>query len=121
MQTFTLTVQQAPAITSAGSASATLGTAFSFTFTGGGYPLPSFTRSGSVPGLSFTSKLRGRKDPSWPRPALLAAALDQLDPDRQPRPRHITSGCVKPCPAVRADRSLGESDYGHQVDAEISF
>jgi len=59
MQTFTLTVQQAPAITSAAAASATHGTAFSFTFTSSGYPLPTLTRSGSVPGLSFTSNSNG--------------------------------------------------------------
>jgi len=59
MQTYTLTVQQAPAITSAATASATHGTAFSFTFTSTGYPVPSLTRSGSVPGLSFTSNGNG--------------------------------------------------------------
>ena len=33
---------------------------------------------------------RGREDPSWPRPVLLAVALDQVDPDLQPRPRPCT-------------------------------
>ncbi len=33
---------------------------------------------------------RGREDPSWPRPVLLAEALDQLDPDRQPGSRQFT-------------------------------
>ena len=54
-QTFTLTVDQVPAITSATSASALPGTAFSFTFTATGYPVPSITHTGSVPGLTFTS------------------------------------------------------------------
>jgi large repetitive protein len=54
-QTFTLTVDQTPAITSATSASATVGQAFTFTFTATGYPLPAFSHSGSVPGLTFAS------------------------------------------------------------------
>ncbi len=54
-QTFTLTVDQAPAITSAPSATAAAGQAFTFTFTATGYPLPSFSHSGSVPGLTFAA------------------------------------------------------------------
>ena len=54
-QTFTLTVDQVPVITSATSASGTHGQAFTFTFTATGYPVPSLTHSGSVGGLTFAS------------------------------------------------------------------
>ncbi len=52
-QTFTLTVDQVPTITSATTASAPPGQAFTFTFTATGYPLPAITHTGSVPGLTF--------------------------------------------------------------------
>ena len=58
-QTFTLTVDQAPAITSASTSSGTHGTAFTFTFTSTGYPLASVTHTGSVAGLTFTSNSNG--------------------------------------------------------------
>ena len=49
-QAFTLTVNQAAGITSAPSATATHGQSFTFTFTTGGYPVPSLSRTGSVRG-----------------------------------------------------------------------
>ena len=58
-QAFTLTVDQAPAITSASSASATHGHAFSFSFTSVGYPLPTVTHSGTVRGLTYTRNTNG--------------------------------------------------------------
>jgi Putative Ig domain len=58
-QSFTLTVDQAPSITSASSATATHGTAFTFTFTSTGYPLPSVTHTGSVRGLTYTNNGNG--------------------------------------------------------------
>ncbi|HTW08924.1 MAG TPA: putative Ig domain-containing protein [Acidimicrobiales bacterium] len=54
-QTFTLTVRQPPLITSAPSATATHGTSFTFTFTASGYPLPTFTHSGAVAGLTWSA------------------------------------------------------------------
>ncbi len=55
-QTFTLTVDQAPAITSAASATFTTGTAGTFTVTATGYPAPTFTRTGTLPtGVTFTA------------------------------------------------------------------
>ncbi len=54
-QSFTLTVNQAPAVTSASTATATHGTAFSFTFTSTGFPVPNVTHSGTVPGLTYTN------------------------------------------------------------------
>jgi hypothetical protein len=54
-QDFTLTVRQAPGITSVASATAKVGVPFSFTFTTTGYPTASLSRSGTVPaGLSFS-------------------------------------------------------------------
>ena len=49
-QTFTLTVEQAPAITSASSYAATLGTALDFPVTATGYPAPTLTEVGGLPG-----------------------------------------------------------------------
>ncbi|HEY6786529.1 MAG TPA: putative Ig domain-containing protein, partial [Trebonia sp.] len=58
-QKFTLTVNQAPSITSAATATATHGNTFTFTFTSVGYPVSSVTRTGTVPGLTFTSNSNG--------------------------------------------------------------
>ena len=53
-QTFTLTVGEAPTISSADTATATVGTSFSFMVTDAGNPVPSFSESGALPtGLTF--------------------------------------------------------------------
>jgi hypothetical protein len=53
-QTFTLKVDQASAITSPASATATIGSAFSFTVTTTGYPAPRLTKAGTLPaGITF--------------------------------------------------------------------
>jgi hypothetical protein len=55
-QSFTLTVDQAPAITSGASTTFTAGTAGSFTVTAAGYPAPTFTRTGTLPsGVTFAA------------------------------------------------------------------
>ncbi len=55
-QSFTLTIDQTPAITSANSTTFTIGTAGSFTVTATGSPAPTITESGALPsGVSFTS------------------------------------------------------------------
>ncbi|MFL6531445.1 MAG: LamG-like jellyroll fold domain-containing protein, partial [Chthoniobacterales bacterium] len=48
-QTFTLTVNQAPAITSAASTTFTVGTAGTFTVTATGFPSPTFSETGALP------------------------------------------------------------------------
>lgn len=59
-QSFTFTVDQAPAITSAASAHATVGAAFSFKMKSTGFPAPALSESGSFPaGVSFTAKSNG--------------------------------------------------------------
>jgi hypothetical protein len=58
-EAFTLTVAQAPAVTSRRSANAVSGHAFSFTFKSTGYPVATITRSGSVKGMTFTTKSNG--------------------------------------------------------------
>ncbi len=58
-QAFTLTVDQAPSITSAATATATRGTPFSFTFTSAGYPRANLGHTGSVPGLAYTNTGNG--------------------------------------------------------------
>jgi alpha-tubulin suppressor-like RCC1 family protein len=53
---FVLTIDEAPAITSASSATAATGYAFSFPVTATGYPAPEITESGSLPeGVTFQS------------------------------------------------------------------
>ncbi len=55
-QTFTLTVNQAPAVTSAVSATFAAGLAYSFTVTATGFPAPAFTETGALPsGVTFNS------------------------------------------------------------------
>jgi hypothetical protein len=58
-QTFTLVVGQAPAFTSANSATATTGSAFSYTVTAGGYPAPDWGESNLPPGVTFTDNKDG--------------------------------------------------------------
>jgi hypothetical protein len=53
-QPYTVIVGRSPSFTSSGSATATLGSAFSFTVKAGGYPAPSWGESGLPPGVSFT-------------------------------------------------------------------
>ncbi len=55
-QSFTLTVNQAPAITSANNTTFTVGTLGSFNVTATGYPAPTFTETGALPsGVTLTS------------------------------------------------------------------
>jgi hypothetical protein len=55
-QTFTLTVGQAPAITSATSTTFTQGSAGTFTVTATGFPAPTFSETGTLPfGVTFNS------------------------------------------------------------------
>ena len=58
-QTFSVIVGQAPAFSSADSATATTGSAFSFTVKAGGYPAPSWGESNLPPGISFTDNKDG--------------------------------------------------------------
>ena len=59
-QSFVLTVNSGLAITSAGSAIATSGKAFSFTVTTTGTPTPTLTRAGTLPpGITFTANSNG--------------------------------------------------------------
>jgi hypothetical protein len=59
-QTFTLTVDQAPAITSAAAATFVVGQAASFTVTTKGFPVAALTESGALPGgVSFTDNGNG--------------------------------------------------------------
>src|SRR5207248_220709 len=59
-QNFTLTVNQAPAITSANSTTLTVGPAGSFRVTTTGFPAPSLSESGALPsGVTFTDNGNG--------------------------------------------------------------
>ena len=53
-KTFTIKIDEGPAITSPSSATATVGSTFSFTVTSAGFPAPSISKSGTLPkGISF--------------------------------------------------------------------
>jgi Tol biopolymer transport system component len=55
-QSFTLKVNEAPAITSPSAATATVGSAFSFQVTATGFPIPKFSKVGTLPkGITFTA------------------------------------------------------------------
>lgn len=59
-QSFILTVNQAPAVTSANSAAFTTGTLGSFTVTATGFPIPGLTETGALPGgVSFIDNHNG--------------------------------------------------------------
>ncbi|MGH9513304.1 MAG: beta strand repeat-containing protein [Terriglobales bacterium] len=59
-QTFTLTVDAAPAITSANSATFSIGNAGSFTVTATGTPIPTLTKTGALPsGVTFVDNKNG--------------------------------------------------------------
>jgi hypothetical protein len=59
-QTFTLVVQQAPSITSANNVTFFTGTNSTFTVTTSGFPLPTLSRSGTLPGgIGFTDNGNG--------------------------------------------------------------
>jgi hypothetical protein len=59
-QVFTLTVNEAPAITSTNSAIFTVGTAGTFTVTTSGFPTPTLTGTGALPtGVTFTDNGNG--------------------------------------------------------------
>jgi hypothetical protein len=58
-QSFTIVVGRAPAFTSAASASATVGSSFSFTVTTSAYPAPRFGWSNVPAGLTFTGNGNG--------------------------------------------------------------
>lgn len=59
-QNFTLTIGQAPAITSGNNTTFTANTAGSFSITTSGFPKPGLTESGSLPsGVTFTDNLNG--------------------------------------------------------------
>jgi hypothetical protein len=58
-QAYSVVVGQAPAFTSADSATARAGSAFSFTVKAGGYPVPSWGESNLPPGVTFTDNKDG--------------------------------------------------------------
>ena len=76
-QNFTLTVNQAPAITSATSTTFTTGFAGSFTVTTTGFPTPTLSETGVVPGVSFnpaTGVLSGTPSMAGTYPLTFTAA-----------------------------------------------
>ena len=80
-QTFTLTVNQAPAITSRASTTFTAGDPGTFTVTTRGFPAPALTETGPLPaGVTFTDNgngtatISGTPAPGGSYPILITAA-----------------------------------------------
>ena len=106
-QTLTVTVQQAPAITSAASATFTVGTAGTFSVTTTGSPAATLTETGALPsGVTFTSNGNGTATLA----GTPAAGTDKALPDhdhRGQRGRHQRD------PELHADRERGPDGPGH--------
>jgi hypothetical protein len=98
VQAFTLTVHEAPAITSAGSATFTVGAAGSFTVTTTGFPTPTVSQSGTLPtGVTFapaTRVLGGSATQTGAFP-LVFTATNGVSPDAT---QNFTLNVV--CPAI---------------------
>ena len=115
-QSFTLTVNEAPAITSASSLTVTRGKAFTFTFTTNGYPRPSVTHTGAVPngGVVYknngngTATLSGTPTSTGTYP-LTITATNSLGTATQSFVLTVTSGSVAITSAGSASATTGKA------------
>ena len=115
-QSFTLTVNQAPVITSASSLTVTRGNAFTFTFTTTGYPLASVTHTGAVPngGVVYknngngTATLSGTPTSTGTYP-LTITATNSLGTATQSFVLTVTSGTVAITSAGSATATTGKA------------
>ena len=98
MQTFTLNVQQPPAITSAASTTFTVGTPGTFTVTTTGFPTPTVSQTGTLPaGVTFTpaTRLLGGTATQTGAFPLVFTATNGVSPDAT---QNFTLNVV--CPAI---------------------
>jgi hypothetical protein len=115
-QSFTLTVNEPPAITSASSLVVTRGKAFTFTFTTNGYPLASVTHTGAVPngGVLYknnnngTATLSGTPTSTGTYP-LTITATNSLGTATQSFVLTVTSGSVAITSAGSASATTGKA------------
>jgi Putative Ig domain len=115
-QSFTLTVNEAPAITSASSLVVTRGKAFTFTFTTNGFPLASVTHTGNVPngGVLYlnnhngTATLSGTPTSTGTYP-LTITATNSLGTATQSFVLTVTSGSVAITSAGSASATTGKA------------
>ncbi len=86
-QTFTLTDAEAPAITSASTATFSTGVAGTYTVTTTGYPAATITESGTLPDRADLHRQRRRHRPPSPAPRPPGPPAPTRSPSRPPTPR----------------------------------
>ena len=119
MQAFTLTVQQAPAITSAASTTFTVGTPGTFTVTTTGFPTPTVSQTGTLPtGVTFTPATRvlgGTATQTGAFP-LVFTATNGVSPDAT---QNFTLNVV--CPAITVTPLVMPDGLYQTVYAGVDF
>jgi len=119
VQAFTLTVQQAPAITSAASTTFTVGTPGTFTVTTTGFPTPTVSQTGALPtGVTFTTATRvlaGTATQTGAFP-LVFTATNGVPPDAT---QNFTLNVV--CPAITVTPLVMPDGLYQTVYAGVDF
>jgi Big-like domain-containing protein/putative Ig domain-containing protein/VCBS repeat protein len=119
VQAFTLTVQQAPAITSANSTTFTVGTPGTFTVTTTGFPVPTVSQTGTLPtGVTFTPAtkvLAGTATQTGAFP-LVFTATNAVPPDAT---QNFTLNVV--CPAITVTPLVMPDGLYQTVYAGVDF
>ena len=119
VQAFTLTVQQAPAITSAASTTFTVGTPGTFTVTTTGFPTPTVSQTGTLPtGVTFTPATRvlgGTAAQTGAFP-LVFTATNSVPPDAT---QNFTLNVV--CPAITVSPLVMPDGLYQTVYAGVDF
>jgi large repetitive protein len=119
VQAFTLTVQQAPAITSAASTTFTVGTPGTFTVTTTGFPTPTVSQTGALPsGVTFTTATRVLAGPATQTGAfpLVFTATNGVPPDAT---QNFTLNVV--CPAITVTPLVMPDGLYQTVYAGVDF
>ena len=119
VQAFTLTVQQAPAITSAASTTFTVGTPGTFTVTTTGFPTPTVSETGALPsGVTFTPATRvlaGTATQTGVFP-LVFTATNSVSPDAT---QNFTLNVV--CPAITVNPATMTDGLYQVAYAGVTF
>jgi hypothetical protein len=106
-QAYSVIVGRAPSFTSASSATATLGSAFSFTARAGGYPAPSWGESGLPPGVSFTDNSDGTATLSGTPTAPGTYAIPLMATNAYGSAQQTLTITVQQAPAITSRKSVG--------------
>jgi hypothetical protein len=106
-QVYSVIVGRAPSFTSASSATAALGSAFSFTARAGGYPAPSWGESGLPPGVSFTDNSDGTATLSGTPTAPGTYAIPLMATNAYGSAQQTLTITVQQAPAITSKKSAG--------------